>query len=377
MSFRDAEKLKLESGLVSLGNGFTDNLPEQDAALATTIRNAMSRLSSEVQRTINHYRAQYKGTAPSKAYICGGGAKLPYAVEFLQSALNIPVEYLNPLHAFSIGSKVDTEALDMDALCLGPVAGAAVTGAKVGAFSIDLVPTSVGKDRAELQMLPKIITGGIVAVLGACGFIFLTNSELKKAEQELQTATKQVKELETHSSAVAKAETNYNEKFAEFESLATLYTQRTAYTDIIRGIAEVGTSYKFWFSQFEPVSTQDPILDQTIESSGRHTRLFAPSAANGVPSLGQLNPAEQNINAIYIKGYCLASEENALRSAYENIAKLKFFDSEVANKDRHVQIINNDNSANASLDYLKTFHMILPLSEEYQLSIPEYRKNDE
>ena len=377
MSFRDAEKLKLESGLVSLGNGFTDNLPEQDAALATTIRNAMSRLSSEVQRTINHYRAQYKGTAPSKAYICGGGAKLPYAVEFLQSALNIPVEYLNPLHAFSIGSKVDTEALDMDALCLGPVAGAAVTRAKVGAFSIDLVPTSVGKDRAELQMLPKIITGGIVAVLGACGFIFLTNSELKKAEQELQTATKQVKELETHSSAVAKAETNYNEKFAEFESLATLYTQRTAYTDIIRGIAEVGTSYKFWFSQFEPVSTQDPILDQTIESSGRHTRLFAPSAANGVPSLGQLNPAEQNINAIYIKGYCLASEENALRSAYENIAKLKFFDSEVANKDRHVQIINNDNSANASLDYLKTFHMILPLSEEYQLSIPEYRKNDE
>lgn len=377
MSFRDAEKLKLESGLVSLGNGFTDNLPEQDAALATTIRNAMSRLSSEVQRTINHYRAQYKGSAPTKAYICGGGAKLPYAVEFLQSALNIPVEYLNPLHAFSIGSKVDTEALDMDALCLGPVAGAAVTGAKVGAFSIDLVPTSVGKDRAELQMLPKIITGGIVAVLGACGFIFLTNSELKKAEQELQTATKQVKELETHSSAVAKAETNYNEKFAEFESLATLYTQRTAYTDIIRGIAEVGTSYKFWFSQFEPVSTQDPILDQTIESSGRHTRLFAPSAANGVPSLGQLNPAEQNINAIYIKGYCLASEENALRSAYENIAKLKFFDSEVANKDRHVQIINNDNSANASLDYLKTFHMILPLSEEYQLSIPEYRKNDE
>ncbi|MDO4751988.1 MAG: type IV pilus assembly protein PilM [Akkermansia sp.] len=377
MSFRDAEKLKLESGLVSLGNGFTDNLPEQDAALATTIRNAMSRLSSEVQRTINHYRAQYKGSAPTKAYICGGGAKLPYAVEFLQSALNIPVEYLNPLHAFSIGSKVDTEALDMDALCLGPVAGAAVTGAKVGAFSIDLVPTSVGKDRAELQMLPKIITGGIVAVLGACGFIFLTNSELKKAEQELQTATKQVKELETHSSAVAKAETNYNEKYAEFESLATLYTQRTAYTDIIRGIAEVGTSYKFWFSQFEPVCTQDPILDQTIESSGRHTRLFAPSAANGVPSLGQLNPAEQNINAIYIKGYCLASEENALRSAYENIAKLKFFDSEVANKDRHVQIINNDNSANASLDYLKTFHMILPLSEEYQLSIPEYRKNDE
>ena len=107
LSFKEAEKLKLESGMVSLGNGFTDSLDEQQAALATTIRTAMSRLSSEVQRTINHYRSQYKGTAPTKAYICGGGARLPYAVEFLQAALNLPVEYLNPLQLFSIGSKVD------------------------------------------------------------------------------------------------------------------------------------------------------------------------------------------------------------------------------------------------------------------------------
>ena len=97
MSFREAEKLKIEDGVVSLGNGYTDSMSEQEAALATTIRTAMSRLSSEVQRTINHYRAQYKGNPPTKAYICGGGARLPFALEFLQTALNIPVEYLNPI----------------------------------------------------------------------------------------------------------------------------------------------------------------------------------------------------------------------------------------------------------------------------------------
>ena len=377
MSFCDAERLKLESGMVSLGNGFTDNLPEQDAALATTIRNAMGRLSSEVQRTINHYRAQYKGTAPTKAYICGGGARLPYAVEFLQSALNIPVEYLNPLHAFSIGAKVDEEALGMDALCLGPVAGAAVTGAKVGAFSIDLVPTSVGKDRAELQMLPKIIAGGLIALAGAAGFVFMTNSKLAEAEKALSDANRDLKTLSTQADAVSKAEAAYNENLSRFETVSAFYTQRTAYTDIIRGIAETGASYKFWFTQLEPVYAEDPTIDQKSESAAKHGRLFAQAASNGVSAIGTLNPEVASVNAIYIKGYCLASEEVALRNAYEKIADLKFFNKDIANKDKHVQIINDDNSANSGLDYLKTFHMILPLSEEYQLGIPEIRKNDE
>lgn len=377
MSFCDAERLKIESGMVSLGNGFTDNLPEQEAALATTIRNAMGRLSSEVQRTINHYRAQYKGTAPTKAYICGGGARLPYAVEFLQSALNIPVEYLNPLNAFSIGSKVDEEALGMDALCLGPVAGAAVTGAKVGAFSIDLVPTSVGKDRAELQMLPKIITGGLIALAGAAGFVFMTNAELAEAEKALTDANRDLKALTTQADAVSKAEAAYNESLARFETVSAFYTQRTAYTDILRGITEKGASYKFWFTQIEPVYAEDPTLDQKSESAAKHGRLFAQAAGNGVSAIGALNPEAASINAIYIKGYCLASEENTLRNAYEKIAELKFFNKDIANKDKHVQMIIDDSSANSGLDYLKTFHMILPLSEEYQQGIPEIRKNDE
>ena len=148
----------------------------------------MNRLSSEVQRTINHYRGQYQGSAPVKAYICGGGARMPYAVEFLQSTLNIPVEYLNPIAAFNIGSKVDEDALAMDALCLGPVAGAAVTGAKVGDFDIDLVPTSVGKERAEKQMLPKVLAGGLVAVAGAAIFAYAADSAATGAEKMLKTA---------------------------------------------------------------------------------------------------------------------------------------------------------------------------------------------
>ena len=388
LNFKEAEQLKIESGMVSLGNGFTDNMTEQEAALATTIRTAMSRLSSEVQRTINHYRAQYKGTAPTKAYICGGGARLPYAVEFLQAALNIPVEYLNPLNAFSIGAKVDEEALGMDALCLGPIAGAAVTGAKVGEFYIDLVPTSVGKDRAELQMLPKIITGGLIALAGAGAFVYMAGSTQKEAEETDALFKRQLAPIEKDANAVAAAEEEFNSATAELRELSSLYRRRTEYSDIIKSIAEVGTSYKFWFTQFEPVYTENLSLDQTIESASvnNHTRLFAPSSANGATAMA--NVESGYINALYIKGYAMNEQE--VRDAYEKICKQKYFNSEEADKNKHVQIITNDSGSNAALGYLKSFHMILPLndrphgelyiddnSEDVYLSVPEYRSNAE
>ncbi|MBE6436274.1 MAG: type IV pilus assembly protein PilM [Akkermansiaceae bacterium] len=388
LNFKEAEQLKIESGMVSLGNGFTDNMTEQEAALATTIRTAMSRLSSEVQRTINHYRAQYKGTAPTKAYICGGGARLPYAVEFLQAALNIPVEYLNPLNAFNIGAKVDEEALGMDALCLGPIAGAAVTGAKVGEFYIDLVPTSVGKDRAELQMLPKIITGGLIALAGAGVFVYMAGNAQKQAEETDALFKRQLAPIEKDANAVAAAEEEFNSATAELRELSSLYRRRTEYSDIIKSIAEVGTSYKFWFTQFEPVYTENLSLDQTIESASvnNHTRLFAPSAANGATAMA--NVESGYINALYIKGYAMNEQE--VRDAYEKICKQKYFNSEEADKNKHVQIITNDSGSNAALGYLKSFHMILPLNdrphgelyiddngENVYLSVPEYRSNAE
>ena len=73
--FMEAERLKTTSGLVSMSNGQTEGLDPATANLATVIRTAMTRLASEIQRTTNHYRAQMNGSAPVKAYLCGGGCR--------------------------------------------------------------------------------------------------------------------------------------------------------------------------------------------------------------------------------------------------------------------------------------------------------------
>lgn len=111
LSFVEAERLKITSGLVSMSNGQTEGLDPATANLATIIRTAMTRLASEIQRTTNHYRAQMKGSAPVKAYLCGGGSSLPYTKEFLEDKLGIPIFFFNPMHNVGVGSGVDVNTI--------------------------------------------------------------------------------------------------------------------------------------------------------------------------------------------------------------------------------------------------------------------------
>ncbi len=370
LGFKDAEKLKIESGMVSLGNGFTDNMNEQEAALATSIRTAMSRLSSEVLRTINHYRAQYKGSAPTKAYICGGGARLPYALEFLQGALNIPVEYLNPLHAFSIGSKVDTEALEMDCLSLGPIAGAAVTGAKVGEFNIDLVPTSVGKDRAEKEMLPKIMVGGLIACVGAGIFGYMANSALKDAEKVQAAYVAPIANVQSIANEVDEAAAAYREQLTAFNEIAALYRARTEYPDLIKALAQDGTSYNFWFTQIEPVYSEGAFKLTQYPASGdaAHYKRIIAETPNPKGSIYTAPDSFDAPNALYIRGY--AKDDGEVRKAYNKLSSKNalpaYFDHETAKSDSLVQVIptSEDNSSTSQMTskYLKHFHMVLPIN---------------
>ncbi len=402
MSFRDAEKFKIEHGQISLGNGHTDSMSEEDAALATVIRTAMNRLSSEVQRTINHYRAQYKGNPPVKAYICGGGARIPYAVEFLQSALNLPVEFLNPLAAFSVGSKVDTEALEMDALCLGPVAGAAVTGAKCGEFNIDLVPTSVGKERAEKQLIPWAVAAGIIAVAGAGLYAYAANSHLDGVQKELSIAERDSRSVDQIKREADSSLSRFRSAEKRVEELNALNAQRKVYAALLRQMADRTSSYKFWLTEFCPLTNYkvQPVNPQTIashrlirENAGRvaGSSLLKPRAEEGDSE----EAATPKVTAIYISGYVLRDPGGDRNSAAHQAAVLdaivdrldregyldSFFDLTKAdvsnNSSLYVQFDAADGKnaargAAAVPDYVQRFHMVLPLKEDKVLSVPEW-----
>ncbi|MCQ2364417.1 MAG: type IV pilus assembly protein PilM [Akkermansia sp.] len=397
MSFRDAEQFKVASGAVSLGNGHTDSMGEQEAALATVIRTAMGRLSSEVQRTINHYRAQYHGNAPVKAYICGGGARLPYALEFLQSALNITVEYFNPLQCFSIGKHVDADALEQDGICLGAIAGAAVTGAGIGEFDIDLVPTSVGKDRAEKAMLPKVVAAGLLALAGAGFFAYTANDAATKAEAALLKAQPVDEEVSRVSEQIANVQGKYQGTMKEIDKVAEIYNLRFAYADILRQLSSRGASVKFWFNEFSPLINYDVETNSLTEAADvKGTKLIDMNRSRNAGNDSALNQAPDEVDtkkrgkapmvtAIYVSGFTIKTpgdeRSTAQRQAIYDLVDRNFdersadslfsYQNAKVQKDlnHYFQFIDSKASKGKMPDYVEKFMMVMPLKTP--IAIPE------
>ncbi|HEX5791486.1 MAG TPA: type IV pilus assembly protein PilM, partial [Luteolibacter sp.] len=143
VSFMEAERQKCTNGLVALGGGHTEQLSEAVAALAMVIRNAMSRLPAEIARTTNYYRTQHGGSAPRRVLLAGGGANLPYTLEFFHEKLNLPVDFFNPVSQLVLGEGVDQEVIQRDGHMMGELVGLGLRGIGASAIHIDLVPSIV------------------------------------------------------------------------------------------------------------------------------------------------------------------------------------------------------------------------------------------
>lgn len=111
ISYNEAEELKRRHGFVALGGAYEEPDSEVAATVSKIIRNVMTRLHGEVNRSINVYRSQQKGRKPEKLYLAGGSSVMAYTPRFFAEKLRIPVEYLNPFQNIAIAPALDKESL--------------------------------------------------------------------------------------------------------------------------------------------------------------------------------------------------------------------------------------------------------------------------
>lgn len=168
----EAEHLKREQAYVAAGGVVEDEDPTVDR-ISKVCRAIMSRLQAEISRSINFYRSQQGGSAPTRLYLTGGTALLPRIDEFFAENLHIEVEYFNPFEAIGVGPAVDAEAFGSDAALLAATAGVALHQVGAARFTINLLPPSIVAARAEKAKVPVVAAAGVLLVgalvLGLCG----------------------------------------------------------------------------------------------------------------------------------------------------------------------------------------------------------------
>jgi type IV pilus assembly protein PilM len=325
--FLEAEHQKVSNGLVALGGGHTEQMDEAVAALAMVIRNSLSRLPAEISRTTNYYRSQHGGSAPRRVLLAGGGANLPYTLEFFQEKLNLPVEYLNPVRNVAIGKGVDPALVQREGHLMGELVGLGLRGIGKSEINIDLVPNVVEQSRAADRRKPffiaaaAVVLGGMVA-WAACQHIAAANAEDRA--KSMSDTRENLAPLKTKIDGLLKKEATLRQIAGGFTGAES---DHAFWMDAISEVRGAFASDAVWLTEFEPLHGYDPTVVLAPKTAGAKVLNGKPtvkadffavpyrsSALNEIqlaqpaqPQKGKQNvqaaPSVATANALHIKGF--------------------------------------------------------------------------
>lgn len=105
LSFEEAERIKVGGSSEETSR---DVVPQE---VEDAMRDVSETLVSEVQRSLDFYRATTSGASLSRVLICGGGAQVPGLARLLQERSEIPVEIADPFSRVKVAPSVDPERL--------------------------------------------------------------------------------------------------------------------------------------------------------------------------------------------------------------------------------------------------------------------------
>jgi type IV pilus assembly protein PilM len=293
--FAEGEAQKVSNGLVALGGGHTEQLDESTAALAMTLRNALSRLPAEIARTTNYYRSQHGGSAPRKILLAGGGANLPYVKEFFEEKLRLPVEFFNPLAGVTVGKGVDVEQLQREAHTMGELVGLGLRGVGKANINIDLVPASVEAERASERRKPFWIGAAAALVVGAGLFGFFKNSAATKAEDMAEEMLGIENSLRRYEGPLKQLNKKQDKLRSVANGYATSEERHRYWIELLDELKEGMASDMVWIVSFDPLVNYDPFSDKRAESGApvvREDFSKTPFGQSGLMNIRPPKPAE-------------------------------------------------------------------------------------
>ncbi|MGJ8697161.1 MAG: Amuc_1101 family PilM-like pilus complex protein [Verrucomicrobiaceae bacterium] len=362
VSFAEAENTKLTSGLVTLGGGHASQLDEASAALGTVVRNALTRLTAEIQRTTQLFRSQHGGSAPVRILLAGGCGNLPYLKEFIEEKVNLPVEIFNPLQRVSVGKGVDVEALGREAHMLGELVGLGLRASGKAHINIDLVPEVVQAERDITRRKPLLLTAAALFLGGLAAWPVFNILTTSKAEAFLKNSEQELQELQGPAGDVQRLNKMEADSLLLVNSYAAVEKGRLSVVELFNDISSHMASDQVWLTDLEPRSNYNPV------SGDGNDALIADGFGTAGYGKGVYLPKEhETADSVVLRGFWRKSEQDvfALIAKLRNSEHLSFNWNGEELKD--AQIVKILEAAPEDGNYAAPFELVIPLKQPISL----------
>jgi type IV pilus assembly protein PilM len=255
ISFAEAEKMKRESGFVSMG-GVSEVPDPTKERMSKIIRNVVTRLHAEISRSINFYRSQQGGSLPTRIVLTGGSSVLPRLNTFFEEKLHVEVKYLNPFANVAVGPKINAETLSKDAFVLSETVGLALRRTLSCPIEINLMPPELVKRKSFRKRIPffGIAAAGVLLSLGIWTAYEKQMASLLQTQNE--KITSKLDALKADKSKLDKVAGIRGELLRKADEQAQLMSQRTVWLKRIDAVRR-SLLDGMWITELSPTTVKN------------------------------------------------------------------------------------------------------------------------
>lgn len=286
LRFDEAEKFKLADGFVSLGGAYEEPDNPRIAAVSKVARNVLTRLHLQVNQTIQFYRTQQGGAAPVRVFLCGGGSLMPYAAQFFEEKLGLPVEFMNPFRSVDIDAGVNVAQLEPIAPQFGEVVGLGLRNVAQCPIELNLMPKASLSRQQFNAKKPFLLAAAYAAVVGtfAVGWFF---SKVAAVERDgLAKIDERVQPLDMKRNQLEAAEGKLKKATDDASQFSTWLQDRIYWADILANLgrvlqttesdvrANLGVPVSIWIDTLLSTEPTKPAVDTSEEESAGGARNF-------------------------------------------------------------------------------------------------------
>jgi type IV pilus assembly protein PilM len=324
--FAAAELRKKRDGFVSLGGVYSEAADSDVARVSKIARNTMTRLHTELMRSITYYRAQQQGSRPERIFLCGGSAGMPYMREFFHEKLKVPIEFFNPLRNVAAVGSAPVPELARSAYLLGEVVGLALRNMSSCPMELNLLPGSVIRKQELERRRPFFIMAAACFILALFGWSAyytraaqVTRLSTQRVQQKIdvmRTAETQLDRLKKQTAALDSVAT----------PLITAIHDRSFWPEVLEELNARLPEGNIWITKLAATSGGKLVGVSEKEKSIMESAP-SPPPPEGKPATKTVSPSGPVIDGVNVRGLYMYNpkQQEIVVDYFRNLAGSPFF----------------------------------------------------